>query len=86
MQCRQHIRINPARHLAFSPRWDNHSVIFDSRSGDFWIVDNDIADALSTAMTKPAIEDTNPSGQLQLTPDTIENLVSHGIIELSGTS
>lgn len=86
MQCLQDFRVSPDRRLVFSPRWGNHSVIFDSRSGDLWVVDCNTADALKAAMPEGGNQDPCCPAHFQLPPDTLENLVSHGIIEVSGTS
>lgn len=75
--------LDPARRLIFSPSWEQQAVVFDARSGDFWIVDREVRDALHLASGVPALA----AEYLQrLTPEVIENLVSHGIIHASSTS
>lgn len=75
--------LDPARRLMFSPPWDRQAVVFDARSGDFWIVDSEVRDALHSASGVPALA----TQYLQrLAPEVIENLVSHGIIHASSKS
>ena len=75
--------LDPARRLVFSPSWDKQAVVFDARSGDFWIVERKVRDALHSASGVPALA----AEYLQrLAPEVIENLVSHGIIQASSKS
>ena len=74
--------LDPARRLIFSPDWDQQSVVFDARSGDFWIVDSEVRDTLHLASYTPSLT----AEHLQrLAPEIIENLISHGIIQASST-
>lgn len=75
--------LDPARRLTFSPAWDEQAVVFDARSGDFWIVDSEVRDALYSASNDPALA---AEYLQQLAPEVIENLVTHGIIQDSSTS
>lgn len=72
-----------ARRLMFSPAWGRQAVVFDARSGDFWVVGIEVRNALHSANSDPALA----AEYLQrLAPDVIENLVSHGIIQASRKS
>lgn len=73
--------LDPARRLMFSPAWDRQAVVFDARSGDFWVVDRNVRDALCSASGAPARAADYLKG---LAPGVIENLNSHGIIRFSG--
>lgn len=75
--------LDPARRLMFSPPWDELGVVFDARSGDFWVVDSKVRDVLQSANTEPTLAAERLN---QLSPEVIENLVSHGIIRVFGTS
>lgn len=74
---------DPARRLIFSRTWSQQAVIFDARSGDFWVVDGDVRDALSSANSDAALAAEHMQG---LGLQVIENLIAHGIIQASKTS
>lgn len=76
----QKIEINPARRLIGSPEWSELGVVFDARSGDFWIVSNEVRKAL-LSVSADSTEDFR-----ELPQDVRENLVAHGIIQSSRTS
>lgn len=77
------VNLDPARRLTFSPEWNGQSVVFDARSGDFWVVDGKVRNALCLAGADPGLA----SEYLQRLPaEVIVNLVTHGIIEASSTS
>jgi len=77
--------IDPARRLRFSAPWaarpGEQSVVFDARSGDFWIVDHAVHEALHAASGAPA--DGAGQSLASLPAEVIESLASHGIIEAS---
>lgn len=83
MQISQGGDLDPARRLMFSPVWDEQAIVFDARSGDFWVVGREVRNVLRSANDDPA----RASNQLQqLAPEIIENLIDHGIIKASSTS
>jgi hypothetical protein len=72
------LRIDPARQLAFSPDWDGGSVVFDGRSGDFWVVDRTVSSALRSAG-----EEAQPAALNGLPAEVLDSLLAHGIIRAS---
>lgn len=75
--------LDPARHLVFSPRWQGLSVVFDSRSGDFWIVSSAVRDILHAAC---ADSERAAENLRKLPRATVESLTTHGIIQASTIS
>jgi hypothetical protein len=75
--------LDPARRLIFSPAWERQAVIFDARSGDFWIVDSEVRDALCSASNDSVL---GVESLQRLAPEVIESLTAHGIIQASRTS
>lgn len=76
----QKFDINPRRIIITSPNWDTLGVLFDTRSGDFWVVSKEIHTAFQ------ATGDCAVVDKLRELPETVkENLMAHGIIQLSST-
>lgn len=75
------LTVNPARKFAFSPDWAEYRVVFDARSGDFWVVSEEVHAALCSAS---AVEQSAEAGDIPgfeaLSPELAENLIAHGII------
>lgn len=77
------VNLDPARRLSFSPEWNGQSVVFDARSGDFWIVDGKVRNVLCSAGADPG----HASEHLRrLAAEVVVNLVTRGIIKASSTS
>lgn len=75
------LTVNPARKLAFSPDWSGYRVVFDARSGDFWVVCEDVHGALRSASVEPPAKGAIKIHSFEaLSPEVAENLVAHGII------
>lgn len=72
----QKITINPARRIICSPEWEALGVVFDTRSGDFWVVSNEVRAALLSA-TNPCHNDSKQD----LTEEIRERLVAYDIIQ-----
>lgn len=69
--------VDPARHLIFSPAWRDKRVVFDARSGDFWIVNETVYNALRLSLGEGAA-DAESLGEID--SETLASLCNHGII------
>jgi hypothetical protein len=77
----QEFNFQPGRNLVASPSWGDFGVIYDTRSGDFWVVSNEVHAALQAAQGCAA------GSALQKLPHAVkENLVAHGIIQPSSST
>ncbi len=74
--------IDPGRRLVFSPDWGEQCVVFDARSGDFWVVSRDVWAALRSVAVDPA---ASPGPIDDLPAEIVDNLQAHGIIQASRT-
>lgn len=78
MAVNKQIDINPARRIICSPEWEELGVVFDTHSGDFWIVSNEVRAALLSA-TASCLDE----GKQDLTEEIRERLVAYDIIQPS---
>jgi hypothetical protein len=77
------LNFDSARNLIFSPRWQGLSVVFDSRSGDFWVVSSVVRDVLYAAI---ADSERPAEGLRKLPPSAVVALTTQDIIQASTTS
>lgn len=69
--------VDPARHLIFSPAWRDKRVVFDARSGDFWIVSEVVYNALRVGVGEGQ---AGSEGFGDIDSGTLASLINHGII------
>lgn len=75
------LTLDPARHLMFSPAWKGERVVFDARSGDFWIVSEAVHEILGMAASGAIPDAVEGKG---INAETLASLSKHGIIRSSG--
>ncbi len=73
------LAVAAGRRLLFSPAWAEGAVVFDARSGDFWVVSQEVRSALAALADRDA---ASAPGQ-EPSPEIIESLRAHGIIRAS---
>lgn len=73
--------LNPARRFIASPNWDGLGVLFDIRSGDYWVVSSEVL-----AVFRVPENDVTATALQELPHATKQNLLAHGIIQPSRAS
>jgi len=72
------LSIDPARYLIFSPAWNGEGVVFDARSGDYWVVSEAVYNLLRVVNGETPANDDMIVGNIDA--EIIASLGNHGII------